>query len=63
MMQQFAGSLGTSVMSAVIAEKSLHMTLTIATTRGTLTDFMILLVLALAILLVVYTDTSLRRHA
>lgn len=49
MMQQFAGSLGTAVMSAVIAAQTLHMPVSSATISGSRIDFIILLVLALAI--------------
>ena len=49
MMQQFAGSLGTAVMSAVIAAQTLRMPVSSATVSGSRIDFIILLVLALAI--------------
>ena len=49
MMQQFAGSFGTAVMSAVIAAQGLHMPVGAATVSGSRIDFIILLVLALAI--------------
>lgn len=49
MMQQFAGSLGTAVMSAVIAAQTLRMPVDAATVSGSRIDFIILLVLALAI--------------
>lgn len=56
MMQQYAGSLGTSVMSAVIAAFTLSMTTTSATVLGAKVDFALLLVLGFGILLAtVYT--------
>ncbi|WKF85048.1 MFS transporter [Lacticaseibacillus pantheris] len=56
MMQQYAGSLGTSVMSAVIAAFTLSMTATRATVLGAKIDFALLLVLGFGILLAtVYT--------
>ncbi|KRL85847.1 transport protein [Lacticaseibacillus pantheris DSM 15945 = JCM 12539 = NBRC 106106] len=56
MMQQYAGSLGTSVMSAVIAAFTLSMTTTSATVLGAEVDFALLLVLGFGILLAtVYT--------
>jgi MFS family permease len=51
MMQQYAGSLGTSVMSAVIAAFTLSMTATRATVLGAKIDFALLLVLGFGILL------------
>lgn len=51
MMQQYAGSLGTSVMSAVIAAFTLSMTTTSATVLGAKVDFALLLVLGFGILL------------
>lgn len=50
MMQQFAGSVGTSLMSAVIATKALHQPAAAATLAGARIDFCLLLAVALLIL-------------
>ncbi|WP_225350603.1 hypothetical protein [Lacticaseibacillus camelliae] len=50
MMQQFAGSLGTSLMSAVIAAKTLHSSTIAATVNGSQIDFWLLFGVAVAIL-------------
>ena len=51
MMQQFAGSLGTSLMAAVIAARALHSKPLAATINGSRADFLGLLGLAIVILL------------
>ncbi|KRM87474.1 MFS transporter [Lacticaseibacillus thailandensis] len=51
MMQQYAGSLGTSVMSAIIAAFTLTMTATRATVLGAKVDFALLLVLGFGLFL------------
>ncbi len=51
MMQQFAGSLGTSLMAAVIAARALHSKPMAATISGSRADFLGLLGLAVVILL------------
>lgn len=51
MMQQYAGSLGTSIMSAVIAAFSLRHTTVAATMVGSQVDFALLLILAIAVFL------------
>lgn len=51
MMQQFAGSLGTSLMSAVIAAKTLHTSTIAATINGSQIDFWLLFGVAAAILI------------
>ncbi|MGF7437068.1 MFS transporter [Lentilactobacillus senioris] len=53
MMQQYAGSVGTSIMAAVIASCDLHRSTVAGTILGSRIDFILLLVLALGILLTV----------
>lgn len=63
MMQQFAGSFGTAVMSAVIAAQTLRMPISEATVSGSRIDFFILLVLALAIGACVAASFRVQRRA
>lgn len=66
MMQQFAGSFGTSLMSAVIAAKALHMHTASATITGSQTDFWLLFGLAIVILItgiLVAKRNKTRRHS
>lgn len=50
MMQQYAGSIGTSIMSAVISGYEIHHTTVTGTVMGSKLDFILLFVLAIAIL-------------
>ncbi|MGY5263643.1 MFS transporter [Lactiplantibacillus plantarum] len=50
MMQQYAGSIGTSIMSAVIASFEIHHSTVTGTIMGSKLDFLLLFVLAIAIL-------------
>lgn len=50
MMQQYAGSIGTSVMSAVISGYEIHHTAAVGTRLGSQLDFVLLLALSLVIL-------------
>lgn len=66
MMQQFAGSFGTSLMSAVIAAKALHLPAAAATINGSQMDFWLLFGLAIVILitgLLVAKRNKTRRHS
>lgn len=51
MMQQYAGSIGTSIMSAVIAGFEIHHSTVTGTIMGSKLDFLLLFVLAIAILI------------
>ena len=51
MMQQYAGSIGTSIMSAVISVYEIHHTTVTGTIMGSKLDFLLLFVLAIAILI------------
>lgn len=50
MMQQYAGSIGTSIMSAVISGYEIHHTTVTGTVMGSKLDFILLFILAIAIL-------------
>lgn len=63
MMQQYAGSLGTSVMSAVISSFELTRTSATATALGARIDFVIMLVLALSILVLLCRSVYKARHS
>ncbi|WP_461215553.1 MFS transporter [Lacticaseibacillus sp. GG6-2] len=61
MMQQYAGSVGTAIMSAVIASRELTQTAKTATMAGTRFDFLLLFGLGLVIMFTVYRVWQLQR--
>ena len=63
MMQQYAGSIGTSVMSAVISGYEIHHSTVVGTQLGSRLDFVLLFVLALAILIAVLRVKQLDANA
>lgn len=63
MMQLYAGSIGTSVMSAVISGYEIHHSTVVGTQLGSRLDFVLLFVLALAILIAVLRVKQLDANA